>query len=146
MTASLIIGGRDISVISWLDFSQKISEPDGGRTDRRLANGQMFTSRRWQKRTVTLSAAGWVPAALSGIDWSGDVVVELPHPIALAAGDSLPAGFLARAAPWAEKPLIDQAGKSVRLVWVKFTARSKGPSDSVGNTNGFGWELELEQS
>lgn len=146
MTPSLIIAGREISQIAWLDYSQQISNSDGGRVDRRLSNGQMFTIARWKKHKVTLSGSGWVPPALLAIDWSGDVVVELPQPITLAAGDALPAGFTSRSAPWGEKIVLDQAGHTIRLVYVKFTARSSGPSNSSGISDGFSWSLELEQS
>lgn len=144
MTASLIIAGRVISIATWLDYTQTIAEPLGGRVDRRLANGQLFTIARWKKYKVTLSASGWAPAALLGIDWSGDVVVELPRPLALAPGDDLPPGFSARDAPWNEQSTVDSAGHPLRLVWPKFTARSPGPSTSSSSANG--WELVLEQS
>lgn len=145
MTPSLKIAGNEVSIIAWLGFDQSI-EPIGGSTTRRLAGGAAFKMTHWRRHRISLSASGWVPPALNGVDYSAPFEVELPMPLALRAGETLPAGFVARSAPWGEHTELDQAGNSVRYVYVKATVVSDGPRQTHGHSASPSWELTLEQA
>lgn len=144
-TPSLKIAGYELSPIALLDFDQQI-EPFGGSTTRRLSNGAAFKMTGWRKHRISLSASGWVPAALNGVDYSAPFEVELPLPIALRVGEPLPDGFTARSTPWSEHTVTDQAGISVRYVYVKVTVISDGPRQSHNLSATPSWELTLEQA
>lgn len=143
MRPSLRIAGREISIIGWLNFDQKI-EPVSASTTRRRADGSAYRLTRWKKHRITLSGSGWIPVPLLGIDYDQPIVIELPKPIALIAGDVLPAGLVARAAPFEEGPLIDQAGNTIRQVYVKATIFADPPSDSNDGDGNWSWELTGE--
>lgn len=143
MTTSLKIAGIDVSLIARLDFDQRL-EAFGGSTVRRMANGAAFKTSHWRKYRISLSAGGWVPPALNAIDYDAPFEVELPLPIALNTGETLPAGFSARVSPWAEHPVTDQAGNAVRYVYVKATVIAEPPSQSNGNGASPSWELVME--
>lgn len=145
MRAPLIIAGREISIASYLDLQQRFNPRLGGRSERRMSNGALFVMERWSKESVTLSANGWICPAIKALDLSGSFEVELPLPMTLYAGDSLPAGFSARSAPYTEKTIIDPAGVSCRLVWVKAQFGTTGYSETSDHSANFSWELQLEQ-
>lgn len=141
---SLIIAGIDLSIIGWLEFSQRI-EPIGGSTTRRMANGAAFKMKHWGKHRITLSAAGWVPAPLNAIDYGQSFEIELPYPESFRIGEQLPAGWSQRAAPWDEKFVTDQAGVAMRLVWPKMTVITDGPIKSSDQSATRSWELVCEE-
>lgn len=143
MNPSLKIAGLDLSIIGWLDFQQRI-EPIGGSITRRMASGAAFKLTHWGKHRISLSASGWVPTPLNAVDYSQPFEVELPYPEAFAVGQALPAGWSSRAAPWGETTITDQAGQSVRLVYLKMTVISDGPAISADQSANRGWELVCE--
>lgn len=140
---SLKIAGRDLSIISFLDFDQRI-EGIGGSSVRRMANGAAIKLTHYRKHRITLSAGGWVPPQLSGINYDAPFEIELPKPVALVLGDSLPAGWSQRAAPWDAFTMIDQAGVSTRCVYVKMTVMADEPVQSIDGQNNRQWELVCE--
>lgn len=144
MRATLIIAGVELSVIAWLDFDQAI-EPMGGSTLHRMANGAGFKVSSWRKHRITLSAGGWIPPALLGIDYGTPFEIELPIPIGLNIGETLPAGWSSRAAPYGETTQTDQDGKSLRMVYPKMTVFSDGPRQSAGG-GARTWELVCEEA
>lgn len=144
MLPSLKIAGLEVSLIAWLDFDQQI-EPIVGSSVRRMANGAAFKLSHWRKFRISLSASGWVPVALNDIDFTAPFEIELPLPIALRAGELLPAGWSARTAPWAEHTVTDQAGVSVRYVYPKLTVVSDGPTQRNGLSASLSWDLVMEQ-
>lgn len=144
MTPSLIIAGKNLSIIGWLDFDQRL-EPIGGNSVRRMATGSAFKLSHWRKYRVSLSASGWVPAALNAINYDAPFEIELPWPESFAIGEALPPGWSSRAAPWDEKTVTDQAGNSVRLVWPKLTVIAEPPVKSNGSSNTPSWELVCEE-
>lgn len=140
---TLIIAGVTISTIGWLDYEQSI-EPIGGSTLRRMSNGAAFKLTHWRKWRIAISAGGWVPAALNAINYDQPFEIELPMPVALQVGESLPPGWVARAAPYAEHTVIDQAGVSTRYVYIKMTVIAEPPSQRHGRSNAPAWELTCE--
>lgn len=142
-TPSLIIAGREISIISWLDYDQSI-EPIGGASTRRMGGGSAFKLTHWNKWRISITASGWIPAALLGVNYGEPFEIELPWPEAFAVGDPLPAGWTQRAAPWDEKPVTDQAGFPVRLVWPKLTVIAEAPRKSHGHSGAPAWNLVME--
>lgn len=144
MIPSLIINGISLSIVSWLDFNQSV-EPISGASVRRMTNGAAFKMAGWQKHRVSLSASGWVPAPLLAIDYNAPFVIELPLPVTLNSGESLPAGWTSRAAPWDEKTKTDQAGVSVRVVYPKMTVIAEPPRMGHGLAGTPSWELVCEE-
>lgn len=143
MQPTLIIGGVELSVIGWLDYEQSI-EPISGSSVRRMANGAAFKSTHYRKHRISISAGGWIPVALNGIDYDAPFEIELPMPVALNVGETLPAGWSSRAAPFAEHPVTDQAGQSVRYVYPKITVIAEPPSQRNGRGSP-SWELVCEE-
>jgi hypothetical protein len=142
-TRSLKIAGIEVSLIAALDLQQSI-EPISGSTLRRMASGAGFKMGHWRKYRISLSGSGWVPAPLNAINYDAPFEIELPFPVAFAVGESLPAGWSQRSAPWGEHTVTDQAGVSVRYIYPKLTVFSDGPLQSHdGNPS---WEMTLEQS
>lgn len=144
MTPSLKIAGIEVSLAARLQFDQRL-EAFGGSSVRRMADGAAFKMTRWRKWRIRISADGWVPPALNAIDYDAPFEVELPMPLALNTGETLPAGFTARLAPWAEHPFTDHAGNAVRYVYIKATVIADPPSQSNGNDVSPAWELVCEQ-
>lgn len=144
MRATLIIAGIELSVIAWLDFDQAI-EPMGGSTLHRMANGAGFKISAWRKHRITLSAGGWIPPALLAVDYTAPFEIELPIPFGLNVGETLPAGWASRSAPYGETTQTDQDGKSLRMVYPKLTVFSDGPRQSAGGGSRT-WELVCEEA
>lgn len=143
-TPSLKIAGIEVSLAARLGYDQRL-ESFGGNTVRRMANGAAFKTSHWRKWRISISADGWVPPALMAVNYDAPFEVELPMPIALNTGESLPAGFTARLSPWAEHPFTDQAGNTVRYVYIKATVIAEPPSQSNGSDVAPAWELVMEQ-
>ena len=141
MTPTLKVAGIEISIIAWLNYNQEIT-PIGGSSLRRKANGSGFKLTHWRKWRIGISASGWIPPALNGIDYDAAFELELPRPLALKVGELLPAGMTSRAAPWDERSVTDQAGNAVRLVFPKMTVFAEPPSQSHGDDPA--WELICE--
>ena len=142
-TPSLIIGGVEISIISMLNFDQQITPISSAKT-RRMATGSAFKMSRWTRHKISLSASGWIPAPINSIDYSQPFVIELPIPEAFNVGDVLPAGWSPREAPYGEYSTTDQAGKTVRMVYLKMTVFSDGPTKRNSNAADPSWELVCE--
>lgn len=141
---SIKIAGIELSVVAHLTFDQRL-EAFGGSTVRRMANGAAFKITHWRKYRIGLSASGWIPPALNAVNYDVPFEVELPMPLALNAGESLPPGFSARVAPNTENTVTDQAGHTVRYVYVKTTVITEPPSQTNGPSSGPSWELTMEQ-
>jgi hypothetical protein len=142
---SLKIGGIDLSIIGWLDYSQNI-EPIGGSKFFRMASGAGYKLSHWRKYRISISAGGWIPPALFGVNYDAPLTLELPLPIGLNAAESLPTGWSARAAPWAEQTVTDQDGNSVRMVYVKMDVFAEPPRQSNSNSGDKSWEMVFEQA
>jgi hypothetical protein len=143
MTPSLIIGGVNVSVVSWLDFNQSI-EPISGASVRRMTNGAAFKMGQWRKYRISLSASGWVPPPLLAVNYDASFVIELPFPVSLNTAESLPSGWSSRSSPWTEKTITDQDGKSVRIVYPKMTVIAEAPSQRIGMDGVPSWEFVCE--
>jgi len=141
---SLKIGGIDLSIVGWLDYEQSI-EPISGSTTRRMGGGSAFKLTHWRKYRVSISAGGWIPPALLGINYDEPFEIELPAPVALNVGESLPAGWSSRVAPYDEHTVTDQEERSVRYVYPKLTVVAEPPSQSNGNSAAPSWNLVMEQ-
>lgn len=141
---SLKIGGISLSIIGWLDYDQRI-EPVGGSTFLRMASGAGYKLSHWRKYRISISAGGWIPPALFGVNYDAPLTLELPLPIGLNAAESLPAGWSARAAPWAEKTVTDQDGNSIRMVYVKLDVFAEPPRQSNSLSGAKSWEMVFEQ-
>ena len=144
MAATLIIAGRELSVISWLDFEQRWELVEGGRSATRMASGALHRQSLWERWRTTLSGSGWVPAPLLGIDYEVPFTLASAVPVALNVGDALPAGWSSRPSPWDERVVTDAAGNSVRLVYPVLTVVADPPRLSHGSRNTPGWELVCE--
>lgn len=144
-TPSLKIGGIDISIIGWLDYDQQI-EPIGGSTLLRMASGAGYKLGHWRKYRISISAGGWIPPALFGVDFDAPIALELPHPIALNASEALPAGWSTRASPWSEVTVTDQNGRSSRMVYVKLDVYAEPPRQSTGHSGNKSWQMVFEQA
>lgn len=143
-TPSLVIDGITLSIVSFLNFDQSI-EPIGGNTMRRMSNGAALKISHWRKYRVTFSASGWFPATLMGVDYETPFEIELPLPIALKAGESLPSGWTQRSGAWAEVSKTDQDGVTVRVVYVKMTVIAEPPTQRHGFDGTPSWDLICEQ-
>jgi len=141
---SLKIGGIDLSIIGWLDYSQNI-EPIGGSKFFRMASGAGYKLSHWRKYRISISAGGWIPPALLAVNYDAPLVLELPLPVGLNAAETLPAGWTARSAPWAEQTVIDQAGVSTRMVYVKMDVFAEPPRQSNDLSGSKSWEMVFEQ-
>lgn len=54
------------------------SSSAGGATNLRMANGAIVRQVAWEKLSITLTCSGWVPPALSSIDWSEQITLTVP--------------------------------------------------------------------
>lgn len=144
MIASLKIAGIELSIVSRLHCDQQI-EPIGGSTVRRMGEGSAFKLTHWRKYRVTISADGWIPPALNAVDYDAPFEVELPYAVALNTGETLPAGWSSRAAPWGEHTVTDQSGAAVRYVYPKITVIAEPPSQSSGDAAAPSWSIVMEQ-
>jgi hypothetical protein len=70
---SLKIAGVEISLQAF-PVSQEYS-PIEGATVHRMLNGAGVKQQHWRKLRTRISGAGWVPAALAGVDWSAAVEI-----------------------------------------------------------------------
>jgi hypothetical protein len=139
----LIIAGIELPQRARLDFNQTF-EAIGGRSARRMASGALFRMHNWQRWKTTISAGGWVPPQLLGIDYDQPYTIECVEPLALAVGESLPPTWGSRAAPWDEKTVTDERGVQVRLFFPILTVMSDPPRLITGG-NGPSWELVCEE-
>jgi len=142
MNDPLIIAGRTISLISFLDFDQQISRI-GGAFAARLANGAADIVSHWSRHRISLSGTGWVPPALIGIDYNNPFSITLPRPIAFAVGEALPSGWtIVR-----ETTVTDQESVVGRLVWVSLTVIApEGAQGGHNNTASPSWQLVCEEN
>ena len=143
MNPSLVIAGISVSVVSWLDFDQSI-EPISGSSVRRMTHGAAFKMAGWRKYRITFSGSGWVPAPLLAVNYDSSFVIELPLPVTLNSGESLPSGWTSRSAPWAEVTKTDQVGNSVRVVYPKMTVIAEPPRMGHNLSGNPSWELVCE--
>lgn len=142
-TPPLIIAGITLPLFSRLDLSQTF-EPVGGSSSRRMTNGAMVKISHWKRWRTTISASGWVPPQLLGVDYSQPYTIQSVAVLALAVGESLPATWMQRASPWGEKTVTDEDGISVRLFYPVLTVMSDPPRLTVGS-GGPSWELVCEE-
>lgn len=138
---TLKVAGIEISIISMLNFDQQI-EPIGGSSIRRRANGAGVKLTSWERHKINLSGNGWVLPDMLRIDFSQAVELELPRPLMLSVGGSLPVGWTSRAAPFDEKLSTDQAGNPVRLIFPKMMVISTGFKNGHGQDAS--WSLDCE--
>lgn len=139
MSDVLKIAGRTISLAAMLDYDQQI-EAIGGSEIRRMASGAAFKMTHWQKHRISLSASGWIPAPLIGVNYSAPFEIELAKPEAFAIGEALPAGW----SVVSESTVTDAAGNSARLVYPKMTVVSEGARLTNNNAANPSWELVCE--
>lgn len=70
----LKIGSIDIPLLAGLDIDQSY-EPIGGETVVRTIGGTGIKQMTWQKLRTTISGSGWIPAGLSSLDASAQIVI-----------------------------------------------------------------------
>lgn len=139
----LIIAGIEIPQRARLDLSQTF-EAIGGSSSRRMANGALFKMSQWRRWRTTISGSGWVPPQLLAIDYDQPYTLESVTTLALAVGESLPAGWAQRSSPWGEKTITDERGVAIRLFYPVLTVMSEPPRLITGNS-GPSWELVCEE-
>ncbi|ANQ83708.1 hypothetical protein dqs_0632 [Azoarcus olearius] len=140
----------------------------GGFARRRAASGRLIAQEAWRRISTSISAEGWVPAALDSIDWSGELTLgciaararqsDTPS-IALPAArrtDAAPYGFavvghrlvptsLAVAGDLATLAPVAGATAYKVLYYPLLIVRSDGPSeryDAGGAVAGFDLQAE----
>ena len=111
-----------------------------------MASGAGYKLSHWRKYRISISAGGWIPPALFGVNFDAPMTLELPLPIGLNALEVLPSGWSARSAPWAEQTVTDQEGNSIRMVYVKMTVFAEPPRQSNGNNGAKSWEMSFEEA
>lgn len=139
----LIIAGIELPQRARLDISQTF-EAIGGSSSRRMASGALFKMANWQRWKTTISGSGWVPPQLLGIDYDQPYTIECVTPLSLAVGESLPATWGSRIAPWAEKTVTDERGIALRLFYPILTVMSDPPRLIAGG-GAPSWELVCEE-
>lgn len=70
----LVINGIVFPVPAAGRITQTYS-PIGGVSSRRAASGRLIVQETWRRLATQISAEGWVPAALDGIDWSEPLTI-----------------------------------------------------------------------
>jgi len=139
----LIIAGVTLPQRARLDVNQTY-EPVGGNSSRRMASGALFKMSQWLRWRTTISAGGWIPPQLLGINYNASYTIECVMPVALAVGEALPPNWTQRSAPWGEKTITDELGVAVRLIYPKLVVMSDPPRLIYGN-GGPSWELVCEE-
>ena len=71
-TASVAVDGH-----ATLDLGIE-QAPAGGSTNLRMADGSLVRQVAWEKDRITITGSGWDLPALSGIDWSQQLIVTVP--------------------------------------------------------------------
>lgn len=138
----LIIGGVVVPVESRLDFQQTF-EPLVAGTDRRMADGALFsTELRWKKWKTSISAGGWILPALMGINYRLPYEIHCVQPLSFGVGEDLPENWVMRPdAP--VKTITDKYGVETRLVYPILTVKSRPPRLNPGANPT--WELACEE-
>lgn len=77
--------------------------PIGGFARLRFADGAALHQESWRRLETTISASGWIPAALAGMDWAAPVTLGCVAPRALQSASpafTLPTARRADAPPY----------------------------------------------
>lgn len=86
---SLIVGGLVIPALAALDLVQTY-EPIGGSSLLRMMSGAAKKQTHWQKLRTRISAGGWVPPGLAGLDYAASMQIACIAPRAIdGAGTSI---------------------------------------------------------
>lgn len=142
---TLIIAGLELPQESRLEYRQTFELIDAGGTSRRMANGALFTMRRWRKYRTTISGGGWIPAPLLALPLNAPFEVHAVGALALRLGESLPAGWRERE-DWPAIERTDRRGVVVRMVFPILTVKAPlGARYVVGGANPQ-WELVCEDA
>jgi len=82
------IGGLKVAVESALEFSQTY-EPIGGRSRLRTMGGGAVQQVWWSKQRTVLSANGWWPPGLDGLDYDGPLTLLCAVPRTVQAAGNV---------------------------------------------------------
>jgi len=82
MTHKLVIGSVEVALESSLDFSQTY-ETLGGMNTVRMMDGTAKRQSSWKKLKSSVSASGWIPSALSDLDYTVSMTVKCVAPRAV---------------------------------------------------------------
>lgn len=72
----LIIGGITLPDLAQFNLRYQQGRLTGGSGVLRFSDGTSEKQTNWQKRSVDLSADGWLPAGLDAIDWTQPVTIS----------------------------------------------------------------------
>jgi hypothetical protein len=72
----LIIGGIALPDLAQFNMRNQRSPLGSGSSVLRFSDGTSIKQTAWQKRTVDISADGWIPAGLDAIDWTQPVTIS----------------------------------------------------------------------
>lgn len=75
MTVLLTINGLLLSHEEVGELEQSYGYASGGFATLRMASGRGLRQKAWRKRSTTIQGSGWIPPALSHIDWDMPVTI-----------------------------------------------------------------------
>ena len=142
----------------------------GGFTNDRMMDGSLDGQETWRKRSTTIRAAGWVPPAFEGIDWSAPHTIDCVGQVSIASPATsivLPTARRSDVDPFAfavmPTGLLSQTDSSLTgdvltitavtgavsyqaVYYPRLVCRSAGQNNEHQlNTAVLGWELTLEE-
>jgi hypothetical protein len=78
---TIVEGAHNISVNALATLSVRIvTRRAGGSVNLRMADGSIIRQVAWEKDLVTLTCSGWLPPALSSINWANQITLTVPAP------------------------------------------------------------------
>lgn len=107
LASRVTVAGVAISANATLSVDVQV-QSGGGATNLRLADGSITRQVAWDKRRVTLTCSGWIPPAISAVDWSAQITIIVPAP----GGTSSYTGYCDRP----QQSIGDSSG-AVRTQW-----------------------------
>lgn len=166
MSASqLMLGG--IAIQLQAGAIELTEQAIGGESSVRLSNGALVTMRHFEKMSGTISASGWMPPGLDGLDYSGPLELRSTKVrTQQGAGPTFNLQFTPRAdkAPWAFAVLSDNRlvpvacstvarvvtvatipGALAYQVWAmpQYSVKCSRPTESQGTQHG--WSISWEE-
>ncbi|WP_341304732.1 hypothetical protein [Pseudomonas sp. TMP25] len=102
MSAPLMLGG--IPIVLHAGAPDLSEEATGGNSLLRLSNGDAVKLTRWEKMTGSISAQGWMPPALDGLDYSAPLELRSTQISSMQSAGlvfTLPSTPRPDQAPWA---------------------------------------------
>lgn len=82
----LVVNGRAVHLVSGFDMRQSY-DWIGGVARRRMMSGLLAETRHWRKLATTISAGGWLPEGLSGMQ--GSISLDCIAPLSLSSASNV---------------------------------------------------------